>query len=76
MPKMVNHPSDPEVLADIYDGKIWKTFKDENGSTFFQPNIADTHLGIMLNMDWFQPFDNSQSSTGGNLRYYLQSAPK
>ena len=62
--KWANRPSDPEILADIYDGRIWKSFKDENDSNFFQPNLADTHIGIMLNMDWFQPFENSQYSTG------------
>jgi len=62
--KCVNRPSDPEILADIYDGRVWKSFNDENGTTFFRPDTADTHLGIMLNMDWFQPFENSQYSTG------------
>ena len=62
--KWVDRPSDPEILTDIYDGRIWKTFKDENNSIFFKQNLADTHIGIMLNMDWFQPFENSQYSTG------------
>jgi hypothetical protein len=62
--RWVGRPSDPEILADVYDRRIWKSFKDENGSIFFQPSLADTRLGIMLNIDWFQPFENSQSSTG------------
>ncbi len=62
--KWVNRPSDPEILADIYDGRLWKFFKGEDGLQFFRPDSSDTHLGIMLNMDWFQPFENSQFSTG------------
>jgi hypothetical protein len=62
--KWVSRPSDPETLADIYDKRIWKSFNDENGLAFFRPDIADTHLGLMLSMDWFQPFENSQYSTG------------
>ena len=50
-------------MADIFDGRIWKTFKDpNNGQLFFRHEVADSHLGIMLNLDWFQPFDNSQYS--------------
>ncbi|PKB98217.1 hypothetical protein RhiirA5_431735 [Rhizophagus irregularis] len=47
--KNVYTKDDPEILADVYDGKVWKSFKDENGSQFFRPNSSDTHLGIMLN---------------------------
>ena len=33
--KWVDYPSNPKILADIYDGRIWKSFKDENNLTFF-----------------------------------------
>lgn len=42
---------------------MWKSFKDEDGSPFFRTDLADVHLGLMLSMDWFQPFNNSQYST-------------
>ena len=64
MQKWVDRLSDPEILSDIYDEKVWKSFKDEDGLQFFCPDSSDTHLGIMLSMDWFQPFENSQFSTG------------
>ncbi|CAB4487545.1 unnamed protein product [Rhizophagus irregularis] len=47
------------TYSDIYDGKIWKTFPF-NGDTFFTPETATTHLGLLFNLDWFQP----QHSTG------------
>ena len=31
---------------------------------FFTPEIADSHLGIMIISDWFQPFDSTTYSCG------------
>ena len=55
------------ILADIYDGQVWKTFKETDAETspkFFRSDVADSHLGLMLNLDWFQPFDGTSHSTG------------
>jgi hypothetical protein len=55
------------ILSDIYDGKVWNNFKeneDENSPNFFRTEKADSHLGLMINLDWFQPFDNTVHSTG------------
>jgi hypothetical protein len=44
------------TLTDIYDGQVWKNFKDttvENSPLFFRSKVADSHLGLMLNLDWF-----------------------
>ena len=35
-----------------------------NQSKFFTPEMADSHLGIMINLDWFQPFDSAMYSCG------------
>ncbi|GES95906.1 uncharacterized protein LOC110233779 [Rhizophagus clarus] len=45
--------------SDIYDGKIWKNFSDTLGAPYFTPEAADSHLGIIINLDWFQPFELS-----------------
>jgi hypothetical protein len=55
------------ILTDIYDGQVWKTFKetsDRNSPNFFHPDVADSNLGLMLNLDWFQPYDGTVHSTG------------
>ena len=55
------------ILADIYDRQVWKTFKENDSETslkIFRPDVADSHLGLMLNLDWFQPFDRIIYSTG------------
>ena len=52
-------------MCDIYDGNIWKTFKDTpSEDLFFRPENADSHLDLILNLDWFQPYDNIMHSTG------------
>jgi len=56
--------NDTEALFDIYDGMIWKSFTDDNDEPFFNKENADSHIGLMLNMDWFQPYINSQYSVG------------
>ena len=50
-------------MFDIYDGRIWKGFMDDD-CLFFTKEHADTHLGLIINMDWFQPFDSSLYSVG------------
>ena len=62
--KWAERKNETEALFDIYDGVVWKEFKDDNDELFFKKEYADTHIGLMLNMDWFQPFINSQYSVG------------
>ena len=52
----------PNSLADVYDGKVWKSFKGKDGSLFFKTAIYN--IGLMLNCDWFPPFDRTQYSVG------------
>ncbi|GET64913.1 uncharacterized protein LOC114460739 [Rhizophagus irregularis DAOM 181602=DAOM 197198] len=62
-----NHRQFDNILTDIYDGQIWKTFRetdDENSAKFFRPEVADSHLGLMINLDWFQPYDGTFYSIG------------
>ncbi|GET53787.1 uncharacterized protein LOC105342819 [Rhizophagus irregularis DAOM 181602=DAOM 197198] len=63
----INRPTFDNILTDIYDGEVWKTFKettDESSNNFFRSDVADLHLGLILNLDWFQPFDGTIHSTG------------
>ena len=52
------------IYSDIYDGEVWKTFLSSDGSPFFTLETATTHLGLLFNLDWFQPFVYTQHSTG------------
>ena len=63
-----NRSSFDNLLCDIYDGDVWKTFKedpfDENSVLFFRQERADSHLGLVLNLDWFQPYSGVTYSIG------------
>ena len=43
--------NETEALFDIYDGMIWKNFTVDNGEPFFTKECAETHIGLILNMD-------------------------
>ena len=50
------------TLADVYDGRIWKKFMNFEGRPFLSNPY---NLGLMLNCDWFQPFDLSTYDFSG-----------
>ena len=43
-------------LSDVYDGSLWTKF-----SSFFS---CSNNFGLMLNIDWFQPYKHTTSSVG------------
>lgn len=48
-------------LYDIYDGEVWKEFRDFHGEEYFKDK---RNFAGMLNIDWFQPFSGSEHSLG------------
>lgn len=46
------------LISDVYDGQVWKEFVNSN---FFQTTYA---YGLMLNMDFFQPYAHTVYSVG------------
>jgi len=48
-------------MTDSFDGKIWREFKDVNGEEYF---ATPGNMGVMLNVDWFQPYKHTQYSLG------------
>jgi hypothetical protein len=65
--KWTNRDSETGLYSDIYDGKVWKSFPsslDNPDSRFFTTENSDSHLGLMINLDWFQPFESSAYSSG------------
>ena len=53
--------SNDSVMMDIFDGKVVKEFKDNQGKLFFKDK---RNIGFMLNFDFFNPYENSQYSLG------------
>ena len=72
-----------EKYVDVYDGAIWKEFIIVNGRPFLDVLY---NLGLILNVDWFRPYEHTQYSIGViylvilNLpraeRYKLENGPK
>lgn len=52
---------DSSVLSDVYHGKIWKEFLNVDGVNFLSCPFS---YGLMMNIDWFQPFDHYTYSVG------------
>ncbi|CAH1232939.1 Hypp536 [Branchiostoma lanceolatum] len=50
-----------DKMSDIYDGKIWKEFNDPQKHDFF---TKEGNYGLVLNVDWFQPFKHVKYSVG------------
>jgi hypothetical protein len=67
---MLRHSSSRNVpnriLSDIYEGNIWKTFaiNPDDSNPFFTNDTLDSHIGLAINIDWFQLFDYTMHSTG------------
>lgn len=51
----------PDMLEDVYDGKIWKEFQVVDGQPFLS---GDWGIGLMINVDWFQPYKHTNCSVG------------
>ena len=50
-----------DILGDIYDGQVWRDATDSDGRPFFSvPN----NLGLALNIDWFNLYEDTQYSVG------------
>lgn len=52
---------DSTVLYDVYDGQIWKEFLHFQNTAFLANRNS---IGLMMNIDWFQPFKHRSFSIG------------
>ena len=54
------------LFEDVYDGKVWRDFQIVNGRDF----LSRPHcFGLMMNIDWFQPFKHTNYSVGAIYIY-------
>ena len=49
------------VIADVYDGSVWKSFLTVNGKEFL---LSIYGFGLLINVDWFQPYKHVLYSVG------------
>ena len=43
-----NRSNFDNILTDIYNGKVWKTFKDDDLTIFFRGEVADSHRWTLI----------------------------
>ena len=61
------------VLSDVYDGEVWKNFMWSDGNPFFS---VERHSGLMLNVDWFQPFKRRSDYSVGVIYFVIMNLPR
>ncbi|EIE90275.1 hypothetical protein RO3G_14986 [Rhizopus delemar RA 99-880] len=62
--KWKSRPQQQNLMLDVYDGNVWKQFGSVNGGLPFVQQ-SDCNIMLTINMDWFQPFVDTQHSSGG-----------
>lgn len=65
----------PGLMSDLYDGRVWNTFKinpEDNTPFVF---LSDYNLMLTVNVDWFQLYTNSNYSCGG-IYLTVQNLPR
>ena len=50
-----------DFMADITDGKVWNELVDKHVTA---ANFKGTFLGLLVNIDWFQPYNHISYSVG------------
>jgi len=61
------------LMADIYDGAIWKKFLKYKGEDFL--NKA-RNLAFAINVDWFQPYKHRKDRSVGVIYLVLLNLPR
>ena len=56
-----NNISTEALLTDVYDGLIWNQFLTVENTPFLSQR---NNYGLLLNVDWFQPYKHVQYSVG------------
>ena len=53
-----------DVFAGVYDGQVWKDLQFIDGSPYLAAPYNYYNLCFMMNVDWFNPYEESQYSVG------------
>ena len=61
------------LLADVYDGNLWKEFQTFNGKPFLQ---KPRNNGFMLNFNFFQPMKHRKDYSVGVFYLALLNLPR
>ena len=65
--------TDDQLYGDVYDGKVWNSFLRWNDRDFL---ASPRGFGLMLNVDWFQPFKHRKDISVGVLYMVVMNLPR
>ena len=68
-----NRQTDEQWYGDVYDGKLWKSFDQRNQREFFS---LPQSFGLMVNVDWFQPFKHRKDISVGVIYIVIMNLPR
>ena len=73
LPVQLQHATGNDCLEDVWDGRVWKSFKCDNRGIekWFFSDLY--HVALILNIDWFKPFKHSEYKVGGIYMNVLNS---
>ncbi|CAH1275789.1 Hypp9371 [Branchiostoma lanceolatum] len=61
------------LYGDIFEGKVWKDFQKWNGEDFLS---VENNFGLMINMDFFQPFKRRNDYSVGVIYMTVMNLPR
>ena len=64
--------AEDNIMADIYDGSIWRDFLKYKGNDFLN---APRNLAFAINVDWFQPFKRRNDRSVAAIYLVLLNLP-
>ena len=70
--KWKKRESRSDLMFDVYDGEVWKSFQNFKGTAFL---AADNTYGLQLNVDWFQPYTRRNDISVGVIYMVLLNLP-
>ena len=59
-----NREPEENSWSDIYDGQVWKDFNSDKFSNFLRNKRC---CGVMLNMDFFEPYKHVKNHMGYSI---------
>ena len=63
-----------DIFSDVYDGQVWKSFYNWKGNRPFLE--LPRSYGLMLNVDWFQPFKHRNDVSVGVIYLVIMNLPR
>ena len=65
--------TEPGLMADLFDGKIWKDFSEVGEKEFLK---TKRNIALGINVDWFQPYKRRKDRSVDVIYFILLNLPR